>query len=147
MRFRTRHLFGLAPVRGTLRVRSGAVDVSEPLGSSRVRVEVDAASFRTGNVARDGVVRSARFLDAGRHPGLVFVAERMDGQVLSGELTVRGTTRPLSFPAEVSTQPDGSFTARGAVRIDRTEFGVTASRGLAGRYLEVSAELRCVRRG
>jgi len=33
------------------------------------------------------------------------------------------------------------------VRIDRTEFGVTASRGLAGRYLDVTAVLRCVRRG
>ena len=145
--FRTRHLFGLAPVRGTLRIRSGAVDVTEPLGSSRIRVEVDAASFRTGNVARDGVVRSARFLDTGRHPVLVFVAERMDGQVLSGDLTVCGTTRPLCFPAEVSALPDGSFTARAAVRVDRTEFGVTASRGLAGRYLDVTAELRCVCRG
>ena len=44
-------------------------------------------------------------------------------------------------------QPDGSFTARAAVRIDRTDFGITASRGLAARYLDVSAEFRCVRRG
>ncbi len=145
--FRTRHLFGLAPVRGTFRIRSGTVDVTEPLGSSRIRVEIDAASFRTGNGARDTAVRSARFLDAGRHPVMVFVAERMDGQVLSGALTVCGTTRPVRLPAEVSGLPDGSFTARAAVRIDRTEFGVTASRGLAGRYLDVSAEVRCVRRG
>ena len=31
------------------------------------------------------------------------------------------------------------------VRIDRTEFGVTAQRGLAGRYLDLSVEARCVR--
>ncbi len=145
--FRTRHLFGLAPVRGTFRIRSGTVDVTEPLGSSRVRVEIDAASFRTGNGARDSAVRSARFLDTGEHPVMVFVAERMDGQVLSGDLTVCGATRPVRLPAEVSAQPDGSFTARAAVRIDRADFGVTASRGLAGRYLDVSAEVRCVRHG
>ena len=46
--FRTRHLFGLAPVRGTFRIKAGTVDVTEPLASSRVRVEIDAASFRTG---------------------------------------------------------------------------------------------------
>ena len=145
--FRTRHLFGLAPVRGTFRIRAGTVDVTEPLASSRIRVEIDAASFRTGNPARDGSVRSARFLDAGRHPVMVFVAEEMDGDVLDGALTVCGTTRPVRLPAEVSVLADGSLLARAAVRIDRSEFGITASPSLAGRYLDVTAEVRCVRRG
>ena len=39
-----------------------------------------------------------------------------------------------------------SFTASGTVRVDRTEFGVTAMRGLAGRYLDLTLEVRCVRR-
>lgn len=145
--FRTRHLFGLAPVRGTFTLRSGTVDVSEPLASSRVRAEIDAGSFRTGLGPRDITVRSARFLDAGGHPVMVFVAEKMDGNTLDGALTVCGTTRPVRVPLELSVLPDGSFTARATVRIDRTEYGITASRGLAGRYLDVSAEFRCVRRG
>ena len=45
----------------------------------------------------------------------------------------------------MSTLPDGSFTARATVRIDRTQFGITASRGLAGRYLDTTVEVRCVR--
>ena len=145
--FRTRHLFGLAPVRGTFRIRAGTVDVTEPLASSRVRVEIDAASFRTGLSPRDVTVRSDRFLDTGRHPVMVFVAEKTDGDTLDGALTVCGTTRAVRLPLELSLQPDGSFTARAAVRIDRTDFGITASRGLAARYLDVSAEFRCVRRG
>ena len=145
--FRTRHLFGLAPVRGTFRIRAGTVNVTEPLASTRIRVEIDAASFRTGNRARDDSVRSARFLDAGQHPVMVFVAEEMHGDELDGALTVSGTTRPVRLPAEVSVLADGSLTARGTVRIDRTEFGITASPGLAGRYLDVTAEIRCVRRG
>jgi polyisoprenoid-binding protein YceI len=144
--FRTRHLFGLAPVRGTFRLQAGTVDVTEPLASSRVRAEIDAASFRTGNGARDTTVRSARFLDAGRHPVMVFVAGTMEGDTLDGALTVCGTTRPLRLPAEVSALPDGSLLARAAVRIDRTEYGITASRGLAGRYLDLTVEARCVRR-
>ena len=146
MAFRTRHLFGLAPVRGTFRVKAGTVDVTEPLASSRIRVEIDAASFRTGLSPRDVTVRSARFLDAGRHPVMVFVAEKTDGDTLDGALTVCGTTRAVRLPLELSPQPDGSFTARAAVRIDRTDFGITASRGLAARYLDVSAQFRCVRR-
>ena len=98
MAFRTRHLFGLAPVRGSFRIRSGTVDVTEPLDGSRVRMEIDAASFRTRNGARDRVVRSARFLDTVRHPVMVVVAERMDGQELNGTLTVCGTTRRSACP-------------------------------------------------
>ena len=63
---------------------------------------------------------------------MVFVAEKMEGDALDGALTVCGTTRPVRLPAEVSVLPDGSFTARAAVRIDRTEFGITASPGWPG---------------
>ena len=45
--FRTRHLFGLAPVRGSFRIRAGTIDVAEPLADSSVHVQIDPASFRT----------------------------------------------------------------------------------------------------
>jgi hypothetical protein len=34
---------------------------------------------------------------------------------------------------------------RATTRIDRTEYGVTAARGLAARHLDVTVEVRCVR--
>ena len=49
VRFRTRHLFGLAPVRGRFQIRAGTVDVTEPASESRVRVEIDTASLKSGN--------------------------------------------------------------------------------------------------
>ena len=143
--FRTRHLFGLAPVRGRFAIRAGIVDVSEPLSGSRVYAEIDAASFHTGNPVRDARVRSAGFLGAGEYPVLAFSSKSFDGQVLAGTLTVREATRPVSVLAEVTGVSPREFTARAKVRIDRYDFGVTASRGLAGRYLDVSLEVRCVR--
>lgn len=143
--FGTRHLFGLAPVRGRFAVRSGTVDVSEPLTSSRVHAEIDAASFRTGNRQRDAAVRSARFLAAGEHPVLAFSSAGLAGQLLAGTLTVRGVSRPVSVQTEITGVDPRSFTARATVRIDRYAFGVTASRGLAGRYLDITVEARCVR--
>jgi polyisoprenoid-binding protein YceI len=77
---------------------------------------------------------------------MVFVAEKMDGQDLLGTLTVGAVARPVRLPVEVSDVSAGAFTARGSVRLDRTEFGVTASPGLAARYLDVSLEARCVAR-
>lgn len=146
VRFRTRHLFGLGPVRGSFAIRAGTVDIAEPLAGSRIHAEIDAASFRTGNPARDATVRSARLLDAANHPVMTFASERTDGSTLTGTLTVRGVARPVTLSVEPSAVAPGSFTARATARIDRTEFGVTALRGLAGRYLNLTLEVRCLRK-
>ena len=145
VRFRTRHLFGLAPVRGEFAIRTGTVDVTEPLADSRISVQLDAASFRTGNRQRDNNVRSARFLDTSRYPVMAFVAELVEGTAVTGSLTVRDVTRPVLLSVEPSGVAPREFTARVTTRVDRTEFGVNASRGLAGRYLDLTMEIRCVR--
>ena len=145
VRFRTRHLFGLAPVRGEFAIRTGTVDVTEPLAHSRISVEIDAASFHTGNKQRDSHVRSARFLDARKYPVMTFASDRIEGAAAAGSLTVRDVARPVRLSIEPSAVSTREFTARVTARIDRTDFGVTASRGLAGRYLDMTMEIRCVR--
>ncbi|HEY7432057.1 MAG TPA: YceI family protein [Streptosporangiaceae bacterium] len=145
VRFRTRHMFGLGPVRGTFAIKSGTVDVAEPMTASGIHAEIDAASFRTSNRQRDDAVRSTRFLDTAAHPVITFTASRLEGHTLTGTLTVRGVTRPVTLTVDqVEAAADG-FTARATTRIDRTEFGVTAQRGLAGRYLDLTVEARCGR--
>ena len=143
--FRTRHMFGLAPVRGSFAIRAGTVDVAGPRTDPGICAEIEAASFHTGNGQRDSNVRSARLLDAGQYPVISFRSEHMDGPALTGTLTVADVTRPVSLSIEQSAVSPGSFTARAATRIDRTAFGVTAYRGLAGRYLDMTVEVRCVR--
>jgi polyisoprenoid-binding protein YceI len=144
--FRSRHLFGLLPVRGTVPIRSGVVDVVEPLAQSTVRAEIDAAGFQSGHQRRDDDVRSARFLDTTRHPVLTFVADHVDTTAVSGTLTVRGTGRPVRLVIERAELSPGAFTVHASTRIDRTEFGVTAAPGMAGRHLDISLEVRCVHR-
>ena len=65
--FKTRHLFAIAPVHGTFAIAAGTVDVAEPAAQSSIRVDIDTASFHTGNQQRDAAVRSARFLNAERN--------------------------------------------------------------------------------
>jgi polyisoprenoid-binding protein YceI len=142
--FRTRHLFGLAPVHGTFAIRSGTVDVAAPVTASRVHAEIDTASFLTGNGQRDATVRSERFLDTASYPVMTFVAEPTGERELAGTLTVNGVARPVSLTIEEWAAAPGAFTARATTRIDRTEFGVTAARGLAGRYLDLTLAIRCV---
>jgi polyisoprenoid-binding protein YceI len=143
--FRTRHLFGLAPVRGRFAIRAGTVDVDEPLARSSAFVQIDAASFRTGNGQRDDQVRSERLLDTDRYPVITFRSKSMDGLALSGTLTVRNVTMPVSLSIEQTAARARWFNVRASTRIDRNEFGVTAYRGMAGRYLDITIEARCVR--
>lgn len=167
--FATRHLFGLGRVRGTLSIESGTVDVTEPLACSRIEAVMDAASFGTGNPQRDGNVRSAAFLDTRRFPRMTFragstvpgstgpastvpgnpvVASTTGGAArltVPGELTVRDVTRPVSLDAEFTAITPHSFTVRATTRIDRTDFGITGSRGMAGRYLGITVEVQCAR--
>jgi polyisoprenoid-binding protein YceI len=143
--FRTRHLFGLAPVRGRFAIRAGTIDVAEPLADSSVHVHIDPASFRTGNGQRDSTVRSERLLDTDRYPVITFRSEDLDGPALTGALTVRNVTMPVTLTIERTAVNERWFTARASTRIDRTEFGVTAYRAVAGRYLDMTMEVRCVR--
>ena len=146
--FRTRHLFGLAPVRGSFAIRGGTVDITEPVTGSSVYAEIETASFRSGYHLRDRSVRSRRFLNAARYPVMTFSAGRLDAEekVLSGTLTVGAISQPVSLSIVHYAPSAGSFTARATARIDRTEYGVTAARGLAARYLDIAVEVRCVRR-
>ena len=143
--FSTRHLFGLAPVHGTFSIRTGTIHVAEPLSDSGIHVEIETASFRTGNRQRDRKVRSAALLDAGQYPVMTFSSDQADGPILAGMLTVHGLPRPVTLSVELSAIAPRSFTACALTLIDRTDFGLTAYPGLAGRYLELSAEVRCVR--
>src|SRR5437773_5519015 len=143
--FRTRHLFALAPVRGSFTIRAGTIDVAEPLADSSVHVHFDPASFRTGNGQRDSAVRSERLLDADRYPIITFRSEDLDGPAFTGALTVRNVTMPVTLTIERTAVSERWFTVRASTRIDRTEFGVTAYRRVAGRYLDMTMEVRCVR--
>jgi polyisoprenoid-binding protein YceI len=93
-------------------------------------------------------VLSARFLDADRFPVISFRDGHVgaDGKTISGTLTVREVSRPVSLSIGQVTVAGQSFTASAAVRVDRAEFGVTALPGLAGRHLDLTMEIRCARR-
>jgi polyisoprenoid-binding protein YceI len=146
--FRSRHLFGLAPVHGTMAISHGVVDVADPITDSSVQVEIDTTSFDTGSRQRDGDVRSARFLDAARYPSMTFTSERLDRSegrwMLAGTLRVRHVARPVSLAIErciVQPGTPNSFVVCASTRIDRTDFGLTAARGMAGRHLDVSLRI------
>ena len=121
-------VFGLLPVNGVFREVSGGGTVS-PDGKATGTIQVAAASVDTRNTKRDTHLRSADFFDSDSHPDITFTADRFrpSGQdvTVSGMLTVRGRTRPLSFGAAATFYGDGEIWLDAEVRINRAGFGLT----------------------
>jgi polyisoprenoid-binding protein YceI len=139
--FRTRHLFGLAGVSGTMQVAAGEIVVDPAAPEATVAVTMNAASFSTGNVRRDGDVRAAKFLNVVEYPEVTFRAGMLTQThgrwTLTGELTVRGAGRPATLEIESVETIGRGFGVRATTRIDRYAFGLTAAKGMAGRFLDV----------
>ena len=142
---RTRHLFGLGPVRALIALRDGRIVVADPPEASTVQARFAAATFRSGNETRDAAVLSPRLLHAEAYPSLSFTSTQLiqeQGQwSLRGELEVRGVTRLVE--ARITALRAEAATIRASARagIDRYDFGITTYRGLAARRLTIDLDI------
>jgi polyisoprenoid-binding protein YceI len=133
--FSVRHLM-ISNVRGEFTKLSGSA-VINPADSSKSTVEVtiEAASINTREPQRDEHLRSADFFDVANHPTLTFRSERVEAQgpenfKLTGDLTIRGVTKQITFEVEGPTAPvkDPWGNTRAGItasaKINRKDFGV-----------------------
>jgi len=144
---RTRHLFGLGPVRATLALRDGRIVVTDPPEASIVQARFAVPTFESGNGTRDAAVLSPRLLDAEANPTISFISTDLVNEQgnwsLRGELEVRGAIQQAEVRIGALTVDDAGATIRAnaEVTIDRYAFGITAYRGLAGRRLTVALSI------
>jgi polyisoprenoid-binding protein YceI len=126
VRLKTRHTWGLLPLKGVFHQVSGNGTVT-PDGNVTGVIAVAAESVDTKNKQRDKHLRSADFFHVENHPEFTFAVDGVtltDGGVrVNGNLTVRGNTRPASFDATVS-RADGEVALDGELAVNRTDFGL-----------------------
>ena len=140
-----RHLM-VSKVRGAFGSFSGTVVVAEDPTESAVEVHIDTASIDTGDDWRDGNLRSPNFLDAEHYPPATFVSTEIvaarDRWLLTGDLTVRGSTQPVQLDLELLGMEDDTvmFAARGA--INREDWGLVWNGPLEAGGVLVGKEIR-----
>ncbi len=107
--FSIRHM-AVTTVRGRFDNITGKVDVE---GGKIVSAEIDipTGSVNTNQPDRDTHLKSGDFFDAENHPNMHFSMtklEPVEGEQyrMIGDLTIRGTTKPITFDATIS----GAFT-------------------------------------
>ncbi len=137
--FTGKHMM-ITKVRGIFKGVTGTIDFDEANpAASRVEVAIPAASIETGVEPRDVHLRSDDFLDAENHPTLNFASTGImpsgDRWAITGDLTIRGVTRPVVLQGEalgIVTGMDGRRHAgfQATTKIRRSDWGLTWNVGL-----------------
>ena len=137
--FSAKHLM-FTTVKGRFADVEGNVTAADDTpGNASVDVVMKAASIDTRTEQRDGHLRSPDFLDVVAFPLITFKSTKADGVkdkfTLTGDLTIRGVTRPVALDVEfVGTskslygQTVAGFGIRGT--INRKEFGISFNAAL-----------------
>ena len=111
----------------------------------------ELSSLDTGNSDRDNHLKSADFFDVEKFPTMDFkstsVEKDGDDYIISGDLTIKGETKPVKLTAEfggIATDPWGNtkagFTLSG--KINRSPFGLNWNAALETGGVMVSEEVR-----
>lgn len=112
---------------------------------------IQVKSITTENQKRDDHLRSADFFDAEKFPTLTFVGEGLeksgDGYTLKGKLTIKETTKEVSFPVSVNgpiQDPWGNQRVgiEGSLKINRKDYGLKFDGKMASGDLVVGDDVK-----
>jgi polyisoprenoid-binding protein YceI len=134
--FVVRHL-GVTKVHGRFNDVTGQVMTGESSAQSSVTATINADSIDTGFPARDDFIKSDDVLAVAKHKELRFTSSGIrsaNGEFLvDGELTIRGTSRPVTLTVDVggiAEDPVEKRTVLGmsvTTSIKRADFGISPS--------------------
>lgn len=161
--FSARHMM-ISIVRGGFKNVTGTIvfDEANPAASS-VEATIDTNQFTgTGLEQRDGHLKSPDFLDVANFPTITFkstkVTPKADGTqaTVTGELTIKGVTKPVSFEAELlgkgkNFQGDEVIGFSGQTKINREDWGLTWNMALetggwlVGKEISINLEVEAVK--
>jgi len=149
--FSARHAM-VATVRGQFTDFTGTahVDTANP-SDSKVEVSIVANSIDTGQQQRDDHLRSGDFFESEEFPNITFTSTEVtrdgDDWTITGDLTVKGVTKPISVPFEFTGSAQDPFGNtrigfEGATTLLRKDWGLTWNAALETGGVLVSDKIK-----
>ena len=132
--------FGLW-VNGTLQGLkvSGSFDPASPAGGN-LTATVQTETIDTGIKARNKSLREDTYFDVANHPTLSIsstsISKEGSGYVLKGNLTMKGTTKPIQIPFTVSQESD-TWKLSGDFTLNRRDYKVGKGSMVMGNEVKV----------
>jgi polyisoprenoid-binding protein YceI len=149
--FAARHAM-VTKVRGSFKELegSGFFDADDPTRSN-LELTIKAESIDTGNADRDTHLRSNDFFEMDNYPEITFKSTSVekvneDHYRVTGDLTVKDVTKPITIPFEVSGPVQDPFGNQrigleGHVEINRKDWGVSWNLALEAGGILVSEKV------
>ncbi len=129
---------------GSIAIQNGVVTVGNAEHTAELTIDMQTLSV-TGTPAKPGResalqehLQGERWFNVAQYPTATFriskITSRVDSDVTSiydvvGELTLKGQTGPLTFPAKIYTNTDGTLHAEASLEFNRTQWGITSGSG------------------
>ena len=152
--FKVKHM-GLIEVPGFFRDFTGTVNFdAKDISKSTVEFSAKVTSVDTGVAARDNHLRTADFFEVEKYPDMSFkstkVEKKGDSWMLTGDLTLKGVTKSVTFPFQISgwLPPDqrsgGKMGITAETSINRRDFGVNYGNTLPSGVAALSDAVKVV---
>ncbi|HUH61937.1 MAG TPA: YceI family protein [Terracidiphilus sp.] len=145
--FKVKHMM-ISNVKGRFSGLSGTLTLHEPEHTlTRVEASIDVATVNTGDVQRDGHLKSGDFFDVEKFPTMTFASTRVqpkgDGEFdVTGDLTLHGLSRTVTFAVSDLSAPgkdpwgNTRIGLTATTKINRKDFGLSWNAALeAGGFL------------
>ena len=148
--FEVGHL-GVSTTVGRFNSFEGDFSYSEDGKSGSANFVINTDSIDTNHEARDKHLRSPDFLNVKQFPTLTFKSTSFDGDTLTGELTLHGVTKTVSFDVDKvgeGSDPWGGYRAgfTGTTTFAMKDFGIKMDLGPASSHVELDLVVEGVRK-
>ncbi|MDZ4821433.1 MAG: YceI family protein [Planctomycetota bacterium] len=112
---------------------SGTATVSgSDLTTTKLDVKIEMTSLKSDADKLTAHLKAPDFFDVKRYPEAKFVSKKIEmakkGYTVTGDLTMHGETKSVSFPAEIAVTPKG-LQLKAAFSIDRNDWGISYGKG------------------
>lgn len=118
-------------------------DAADPT-TLALNVVIDVNSMETDDPKLTGHLKSPDFFEVKRYPEAKFVsteiAKSKDGYTVTGNLTMHGVTKKLSFPADISASSDG-LKLNSKFKLNRSEWGISYGKGMVDEEVAMTIEV------
>lgn len=107
---------------------SGNVALADPVEQSTIDLTIQTASLYADREKLTKHLKSPDFFDVEKFPKATFkstgIEKTADGHTITGDLTLHGVTKRISFPATIKAT-DAKVNANAEFSINRKDFGIT----------------------
>ncbi len=106
---------------GGVTVTGGAIE------SGKINIAIDTTSISTDDTRLTGTLKNENWFDIAKHPTATFesasLAKSGEGYTITGNLTMKGVTKGVSFPATITLEGD-TLKAKAEFSVDRNEWTI-----------------------